>query len=505
LSGERILVVDDSKENRDFIVDYILKPNGFEPIQARDGVEGIELARQYSPDLILLDLQMPRLDGTGVLNALRQENLNIPVILMTFHGSEEVAVDVFRLGVRDYVKKPYTTEEMLSAIEGNLTETRLRKEKEALTSRLLNANRELHSRVKELNTLYSIGKSVTALLNPTQLLARVVEAATTMTNAEQGSLSLVEGDHLVLRAVKRRGEPHAHPIAEANPDKVAERAIKTGKSVILTPPELASLKERNPNAPTAVLVTQAFTDHEGALLAVLGDYAAIAIENARNFQRLEEVKERETTAIRGAFERFVAPGIVNYALSNPAEPVGGQRRTISVLFASIRGAASITEQDAPEQVLEILNGYMKLVAETVFPREGMLEKFPAGMMAYFNAPKDQGDHASRAVETALALQAAVAEHNKLHSSDALNFSIGLNVGSAVVGSLGAPGAMSYTAVGDAVNVARQLSERAEPGQILAEESTIKQLGAGVNADRVGEVQIAGSAAPVVIYALHRLT
>ena len=525
MSGERILVVDDSKENRDFIVDYILKPNGFEPIQARDGVEGIELARQYSPDLILLDLQMPRLDGTGVLNALRQENLNIPVILMTFHGSEEVAVDVFRLGVRDYVKKPYTTEEMLSAIEGNLTETRLRKEKEALTSRLLNANRELHSRVKELNTLYSIGKSVTALLNPTQLLARVVEAATTMTNAEQGSLSLVEGDHLVLRAVKRRGEPHAHPIAEANPDKVAERAIKTGKSVILTPPELASLKERNPNAPTAVLVvpmivseriigalgienistTQAFTDHEGALLAVLGDYAAIAIENARNFQRLEEVKERETMAIRGAFERFVAPGIVNYALSNPAEPVGGQRRTISVLFASIRGAASITEQDAPEQVLEILNGYMKLVAETVFPREGMLEKFPAGMMAYFNAPKDQGDHASRAVETALALQAAVAEHNKLHSSDALNFSIGLNVGSAVVGSLGAPGAMSYTAVGDAVNVARQLSERAEPGQILAEESTIKQLGAGVNADRVGEVQIAGSAAPVVIYALHRLT
>ena len=130
MSGERILVVDDSKENREFIIDYILKPNGFDVLQARDGLEGMEQARQGAPDLILLDLQMPRLDGTGVLQALRRENMNIPVILMTFHGSEEIAIEVFRLGVRDYVKKPYTPEEMLGAIESNLTETRLRKEKD---------------------------------------------------------------------------------------------------------------------------------------------------------------------------------------------------------------------------------------------------------------------------------------------------------------------------------------------------------------------------------------
>src|SRR5260221_9507336 len=203
----------------------------------------MELARRQSPDLILLDLQMPRLDGMGVLGALRQENLNIPVILMTFHGSEEIAIDVFRMGVRDYVKKPYTPEEMLGEIEGNLTETRLRKEKEALTSRLLNANRELHSRIKELNTLYGIGKSVTSLLNPTQLLARVVEAATSVTNAEQGTLLLVEGSQLVQRAVKRRGDQHAHPAADVRQDKLAERAISMGKPVPLSSVRLAKLKE----------------------------------------------------------------------------------------------------------------------------------------------------------------------------------------------------------------------------------------------------------------------
>jgi DNA-binding response OmpR family regulator len=309
LAGERILVVDDSRENRDFIIQYILKPNQFEAIEARDGMEAMEKVRALSPDLILLDLQMPRLDGRGVLDALRRENLAIPVILMTFHGSEEIAVEVFRMGVRDYVKKPYTPEEMLTAIEGALTETRLRKEKEALTVRLLNANRELHNRIKELNTLYSIGKSVTSLLNLPQLLARIVEAAVVLTNAEQSQLILVEGGTMMLRALKRRADAHAQPAAEPVQDKLAERAIQTGKPLVLSVQELAAYRQRNPNAPSAVMYVpmlvgervtgvlsienmtpnaRPFGEHDGALLSALTDYAAIAIENARNFQRLSE-------------------------------------------------------------------------------------------------------------------------------------------------------------------------------------------------------------------------
>src|SRR5579864_9211038 len=99
MTGERILVVDDSKENREFVVTAVLKPGGFEPFQARDGLEGLELARRLTPDVILLDLQMPRMNGIQVLEALRRENLNVPVILMTFHGSEDIAVEVFRLEI----------------------------------------------------------------------------------------------------------------------------------------------------------------------------------------------------------------------------------------------------------------------------------------------------------------------------------------------------------------------------------------------------------------------
>ncbi|MEP7288068.1 MAG: adenylate/guanylate cyclase domain-containing protein [Chloroflexota bacterium] len=527
MTNERILVVDDSKENREFIIDYILKPNGFEVLEARDGVEGMAFARKDSPDLILLDLQMPRLDGRGVLQALRRENLNMPVVLMTFHGSEEIAIDVFRLGVRDYVKKPYTPEEMLGVIESSLTETRLRKEKEALTSRLLNANRELHSRIKELNTLYGIGKSVTALLNPTQLLARVVEAAITMTGAEQGSLLLVEGDQLVLRAVKRRGDQHARPVAEISKDRLAERAIQQGKPLSLTPTELSRLRERNPNAPSAVMVVpmivsdrtigalgienmtntaRAFTDHDGALLSALGDYAAIAIENARNFQQLEEIKEREKTAIRGAFERYVAPSVVDRVLRSPDDiGLGGHRRVISVLFADIRGYTTFSEKAEPEHVVELLNEYFTLATDIVFAREGTLDKFLGdAVMAFFNAPEDQEDHPYRVVDAALALQAAVAELNARRGSDALTFSIGINMGEAVVGNIGTPRAMNYTAIGDVVNVAKRLQERAEPGQILVEQSVIECLGDQVIADRIGEMQVKGRQAPSVVYVLRGL-
>lgn len=129
MAGERILIVDDGRENRDFIVEYVIQPNGFVPLIARDGQEGLQLALQERPDLILLDLQMPKLNGLEVLEHLMAAEANIPVILMTFHGSEEIAVEVYRLGVRDYVKKPYTVEEMTAAIERSLTEVRLRKKK----------------------------------------------------------------------------------------------------------------------------------------------------------------------------------------------------------------------------------------------------------------------------------------------------------------------------------------------------------------------------------------
>lgn len=145
MAGERVLVVDDSRVYRDLVTNHILDPNGYESLAAADGEEGLQLARSKSPDLIVLDMLMPKLNGVQVLEALHKEKIDIPVILMTVHGSEEAAVTAFRHGAKDYVIKPFEVDELLEAMERALTEVRLRREKEALTRELEAQHRQLEA------------------------------------------------------------------------------------------------------------------------------------------------------------------------------------------------------------------------------------------------------------------------------------------------------------------------------------------------------------------------
>ena len=188
----RVLVVDDSAQIRDFVAEYVLKPNGFVVDMARDGAEGLQKALSTAPDLVLMDYEMPQLSGVEVLRQLRLNNCLVPVILMTSHGSEQVAVEVFRLGAKDYLIKPFAAQEMLDTIEEVLAVTRLRREKEALTKRGMQANQQLEQNVRELNTLYQVGKSITALMQPNTMLERVVDAVLFVTRCQECSLVLVD-------------------------------------------------------------------------------------------------------------------------------------------------------------------------------------------------------------------------------------------------------------------------------------------------------------------------
>jgi DNA-binding response OmpR family regulator len=116
LAGERVLVVDDSRVFRDLVVHHVLEPNGYEPLSAADGEEGLHIAKDQAPDLIVLDMLMPKLNGVQVLEALHRDKIDIPVILMTVHGSEEAAVTAFRHGAKDYVIKPFESTDLFDAV-----------------------------------------------------------------------------------------------------------------------------------------------------------------------------------------------------------------------------------------------------------------------------------------------------------------------------------------------------------------------------------------------------
>lgn len=520
MAGETILVVDDGRENREFIAEYILEPNGYAYLMAKDGREALDLVLAHRPALILLDYQMPRMNGIEMLRAMQEHNLNIPIILMTFYGSEEIAVEVYRLGVRDYVKKPFSIEEMLMVIERSLDDVRLRREKEALTERLIQSNRDLQLRLQELNVLYSVGKSVTSMADIDQLLPRLVDAAVKITNAEEGFLYLIDKDGLHCRAQKRHNQSKALALDVAVNDPIAQHVIQQRQVTIITPEGLNGKGPLSVSCAPLIIRDEVigalgvanlsssahtFTKHDSALLSALTDYAAIAIDNARNLEMIRHTNEREKAHIKTTFRRFVPPTVVDQILENPDTlQLGGKRQEVTVMFADLRGYTAFSENLPPERVVEMLNDYLSLAANVILSYGGTLDKYMGdGLMALFNAPHAQPDHALHAVEAAIMLHQA-AQQLAAGRGEELAFSIGISVGDAVVGYIGTDVAINYTAIGDVVNLTKRLQEAAKGGQTLVDESVVRKVGNMAHATALGELKLKGRQRQVLVYELSAL-
>jgi two-component system NtrC family sensor kinase len=276
------------------------------------------------------------MDGFDVLEALRSKGREIPTIIITAHGSEGVAVQAFRLGVRDYFPKPFKATEIMEAIERSLAEARLRKDKQGLTQQVEEVNRQLEQRLKELTILYSISKSVTSLLDLEKLLTRIVEATMYVTGAEEISLFLLddETEELQLRAVQGLGESEARPARGIVDNAVVRQVMSTGQVAIIQTPRknktdplqatlAVPLKARSGTIgvlhATSNVAMEPFSENDTYLLSVLADYAAIAIENARLFQEVEEQRTKLQTILTGSEDLIIVTddqGLI--LLMNPA-------------------------------------------------------------------------------------------------------------------------------------------------------------------------------------------
>ena len=116
-----------------------------------------------------------------------------------------------------------------------------------------------------------------------------------------------------------------------------------------------------------------FTRHHDRLLHMLADYAAIAIHNMHLIHQLQLTKEREKQKIRGLFERYVAPSVVEQMLAQPGKvSLGGSRQTVTVIFADVRGFSTFSATTSPEILVELLNQYLRVAADAVLAQEGTL-------------------------------------------------------------------------------------------------------------------------------------
>lgn len=216
---------------------------------------------------------------------------------------------------------------------------------------------------------------------------------------------------------------------------------------------------------------------------------------------LNDLTERKKLeAQRRLFERMVSPAVIEQLDPNSLQ-LGGKCVDITVLFADIRGFTTYSEKTAPEKLISTLNRYLAAMAEAVLMQEGAIDKFMGdAIMAWFNAPMPQPDHALRAVKTALAIRASIENLYKELPQDAhLAFGVGIHYGDAVLGLIGTEKRLEYTAISDSVNTAKRIQENSANNQILISKDAYERVKKEVNAKPHAEMTVKGKAHPLKVF------
>src|SRR5437588_10968704 len=127
----RVLVIDDESAIRDSLK-MTLEYEGYEVLGAATGQEGLSLAEREAPDLVLLDVKMPGMDGIEVLERLRSMNESVPVIVVSGHGTISTAVEATKKGAFDFIEKPFASDRVLVSLRNALDHRQLRDENRSL-------------------------------------------------------------------------------------------------------------------------------------------------------------------------------------------------------------------------------------------------------------------------------------------------------------------------------------------------------------------------------------
>ncbi len=332
-NGERILVVDDSRETVRHLAETLLPTFGFRSTYALDGRTALEKIRTENPDLVMLDLNLPNMTGIDVLQALALEPNCPPVVLMTGGGSEQSAVEAFRLGVKDYLVKPFTMDEVLDTIQRTLKGASASAEVEPETDQLTVAYSEIRRQKEQFDTLLSISKSLTSLTDIHIIIDQALRIALEQCDAEQSILWLLDGDREQMRTYQFKLDKsgvytHNEPIEDRFMQRVMDTGVllressfsdgldvgldKPARSILYTP-----IKIHNETVGVLgvshVFAPHSFSEMDELFLDAIGSYASIAVANAFAVQ-----KSRSSSATR-IRDMFNIINIVNDLASEPAD------------------------------------------------------------------------------------------------------------------------------------------------------------------------------------------
>ncbi len=304
---ERILLVENDPVISDLIARQSLQPLGYRVQVQRSANSAIQEAMRLSPDLIITNLNLPGLSGKDLLVALASQGLDAPVIVISEKGRESDVIQAFRIGANDYLSWPAREAEVVSAVERVLKQVRARKEREQLEKQLNQLNQQLQQRVRELTTIFAIGKAVISVTDQRLLFEKIVEGAMYITEADTGWL-LVRQDrskNFTLAAARNLPKSIQGFLGQVWDDGISSLVSLSGEPLSLHGDPLKRFKVSSLGEAVLIVPVKVKSEVVGllvvlrktarpfgpgnqALLEAVADYASISMVNARLFRVLEE-------------------------------------------------------------------------------------------------------------------------------------------------------------------------------------------------------------------------
>jgi len=375
--------------------------------------------------------------------------------------------------------------------------------------------RETLDKYKEINMLYNISGRLTACLDLKQVANLIIDEATRLIKATSGSLMLLNSDTSEFELIAAIGQEYDPKTPLALGKGIAGNLILTGKAEIINNVQadirFVAGKNKIYSLICAPMQTKDgiigvinisheepinYTAADLKLLTALASQAASAIENAI----LHEQKLKEER-IKSNLERYVSAKVVEAILEEKDdfsfEPA---KRDIAILFSDIRNFTTKCEELPPELIVEYLNEYFTHMVDVIFSYGGTVNKFVGDMIvAMFGAPSRLVYSEQGAIKTAIEMQKRIKAIPVPWIRQNFITGIGISSGEVIVGNVGSPQHMDYTAIGDKVNIASRLQSIAKGEQILVCRSVYDVTYNLFEFKEVGMVQVKGKKKPVDVF------
>jgi adenylate cyclase len=215
---------------------------------------------------------------------------------------------------------------------------------------------------------------------------------------------------------------------------------------------------------------------------------------------------RQKRYIKGAFSQYLSPTVIEELIAHPERlSLGGERRELTIFFSDVQGFTTISEALSPEDLTALLNEYLTAMVDIIQEEGGTIDKFEGdAIIAFWNAPLSQEDHAVRGVRAALRCHAKLAEMRpaiKARIGKDMFMRVGMNTGQAVVGNMGSKTRFDYTMLGDQVNLSARLEgiNKQFGTYFMISRATVEKIAGAFPVRELSRVAVVGRREPVTVY------